>query len=88
MKQIFRLESIPCVYLHNILNRLLEKIWLDASFTCLSRFVAFHITFNDLCCSSERCGLLSRIHLKVTDQTRHTGPNETVLQIQIVFVVC
>ena len=34
------------------------------------------------------CGLLSRIHLKVMDQSWHTGPNEFVLQLEVVFVVC
>ena len=41
----------------------------------LSRFVAFRVTFNDLGCRTQRCGLLSRIQLRVTDQTWHTGPN-------------
>ena len=62
LKQIFQLESIPCVYLHDILKRLLANICFEASFMCLSRFVAFRITFTDLC-----YGLLSRIHLRVTD---------------------
>ena len=45
LKQIFQLESIPCVYLHDMLKRLLAKVCFDASFMCLSRFVAFHVTF-------------------------------------------
>ena len=44
LKQIFQLESIPCVYLHDILQILLAKVCLDASFMCLSRFVAFSVT--------------------------------------------
>ena len=38
------LESIPCVYLHDILKRLPAKLCLDVSFRCLSRFVAFSVT--------------------------------------------
>ena len=41
LKQIFRLESIPCVCLHNILNRLLVKVCLVVLFMCLYPFVAF-----------------------------------------------
>ena len=47
LKQIFQLESILCMYLHEILKRLLAKVCFDASFMCLSRFVASHITFNE-----------------------------------------
>ena len=43
---------------------------------------------NDLWCGTQRCGLLSRIHLKVMDESWHTGPNEFVLQLEVVFVVC
>ena len=45
LKQIFQLESIPCVRFLGILRRLLEKVCLVASFMCLSRFVAFRVTF-------------------------------------------
>ena len=76
MKQIFQLESIPCVCLHDFLTRLLAKVCLDASFMCLSRFLALPGTFNELC-----CGLLSCIHLWLTDQSWHTGPNESVLDL-------
>ena len=55
---------------------------------CLPRFVAICVTFNDLCCRTKRCGLLSRIHLWVTDQSWHTGPNDSVLHFELVFVVC
>ena len=44
IEQSFQLESIPCVYLQEILKRLLAKLRLDASFLCLHRFVAFHVT--------------------------------------------
>ena len=44
LKQIFELESIPCVYLHDILKRLPAKLCLDVSFRCLSGFVAFCVT--------------------------------------------
>ena len=45
LKLIFQLESIPWVYLHDILKRLLAKVCFDALFTCLFRFVAFSVTF-------------------------------------------
>ena len=82
-KQIFQLESIPCVYLHDYLKRLLTKLCLDASFMCLSRFVAFRVTFNELCCS-----LLYCIHLWLTEQRWLTGPNDSVSHFKAAFVVC
>ena len=45
LKQILELESIPCVHLHDILKKLLVKVCYVASFFCLSRFVAFRVTF-------------------------------------------
>ena len=48
LKQIFRLESIPCMCLHDILMKMLAEFCLDASFLCLFRFVAFRVTLNDL----------------------------------------
>ena len=33
------------------------------------------------------CGLLSLLPLKVANQSWHTGPNETVLHFQVVFVI-
>ena len=83
LKEIFQLESIPCKLLHDILKGLLPKICFDASRMCLSRFVACHVTFNDSC-----CGLLSRTHLFMTDQSLQTGPNESVLHCEVVFEVC
>ena len=50
LKQIFHLENIPWVYLHDILKKLLGKDCFDASFMCVSRFVALCGTSNDLCC--------------------------------------
>ena len=84
----FQLQSIPCVYLQKILKRLLAKLCLDASFLCLHQFVAFHVTFNDLCCSSQPCGLLSWIHLWVTNQSLQTGQNDSVIHFEVAFVVC
>ena len=83
LKQIFQLESVPCVCLHDFLTGLLAKVCFVASFMCLSRFLAFPVTFNELC-----CGLLSCIHLWLTDQGWHTGPNESALHFVVVFVVC
>ena len=88
LKQIFQLENIPCLRLQNILIRLLAKVCFDALFLCLSRFVAFRVTFNDFCFWMPRCGLLSCIHLRVTDQRWQTNPIESVLHFKIVFAVC
>ena len=55
---------------------------------CLSRFVAFRVTFNDLRSRLQRSGLLSRIHLGATNQSWQTGSNESVLHFEVVFVVC
>ena len=66
----------------------MSKNFFHASFMCLPRFVAICATFNDLCCRTKRCGLLSRIYLRVTDQTQQTGPNEFALHFEVVFVVC
>ena len=46
---------------------------------CLSRFVVFRVTFNNLCCC-----LLSRIHLSLMDQSWQTGSNEPC-QLKVVF---
>ena len=71
------------MYLHDNLNRLLAKACLDALFMCLSRIIVFRVTFRDLCCC-----FLSHIHLRVTDQSWQTGPNESALHFKVVFVVC
>ena len=88
LKQIFPLENISCVHLHDILKRLLAKVCFNASFMCLSRFVAFCVTFNDSCCWTQRCVLLFRIRLKIMDQIWQTSPNEPVLHYEVVLVVC
>ena len=41
LKQIFHLEGMPCVYLHDILKRLLAKICFDASFMCFLDLLDF-----------------------------------------------
>ena len=46
------------------------------------QFVAFLVTFNDLC-----CGLLSHAFVD-NGQSWQTGPNEFVLHFEAVFVVC
>ena len=80
LKQIFHLESIPCVCLHEHLMKMFAKACLDASFMCLFRFVAFRVTFNDFC-----CGLFSRLHLRVTNQSWQTGPNESAFPFRSWF---
>ena len=74
--------------LHDILKRLLAKVRFDASLMCLFRFIAFRATLNVLCCWTQQCGLLSRIHLRVTDQSWQTGANKFVSHFEVVFVVC
>ena len=41
LKQIFELESVPFVHFHDILKRLVAKVWFDVSVLCLSLFVRF-----------------------------------------------
>ena len=53
------------------------RVWI-----CFN-LLQFRVTFNDLC-----CGLLSCIHLWLTDQNWNTGPNESALHFEVVFVVC
>ena len=36
----------------------------------------------------QRCGLLSRTHLWVTDQSWETDPSESVLHLEVAIVVC
>ena len=43
---------------------MLGKVCFDASFMCLLRFVSFRVNFDDLCCWTQRCGILSRTYLK------------------------
>ena len=80
------MENIPCVYLHDILKSLFTKVCFDASFMCLSRFVAFRVTFDSLCCLTRRCGLLPRSHFRVMDRSFQTGIKELVLHLEVVFV--
>ena len=47
---------------------------------CLSRFVAFRVTFNKLC-----GGLLPFMHLKGTDQSWHIGPKDLFLTLRSCF---
>ena len=87
LKQIFQWESIPCVYLLDIWSRLLAKVCFIASFICLFPFVAFCANFDGLWPWTQLCGLLSPLPLKAANQSWHTGPNETVLHFQVVFVI-
>ena len=88
LKWTFQLENISCVYLHDILKKVVAKVCFDASFMCLSRFLAFRLNFNELCCWRQGCGLLSRMQSKLTDQIWQTGTNESVLHFEVGFVVC
>ena len=62
-------------------------VWMLHLYVCLDllHFVSLSTIYG---VERKRCGLLSRIHLKVIDQSWHTGPNEFVLQLEVVFVVC
>ena len=88
LKQIFELKTVPCAHLHEILKKLLAKVCFDASLMCLFQFVAFRATLNDLWRWTQRCGLLSRIQIRITDQNWQTGPNELVSHFVVGFVVC
>ena len=76
------------MHLHDILKRLLAKVCFNLSFMCFSQFVGFRLTFNELCCWTQLCVLLSRICLRVTNRSWQTGPNESVLHFRVVFVTC
>ena len=72
-----------------ILGKDCEQKLFSMLYLCVCpRFVAICVTFNDLCFRTKRCGLLSRIHLWVTHQSWHTGPNDSVLHFELVFVYC
>ena len=58
-------------FLYDIFKKIVGKTLFGCfRFWFLSGFVAFRVTFNELC-----CGLLSYIHLWVVDQSWQTGPN-------------
>ena len=59
------------------------KVWFSASFMCLCQIFVIHVISNILCCRTLCCCLLSRMHLKVTDQNWITGPNESLLHFKI-----
>ena len=70
------------------LKEIIGKSLFGSFIQCLFRFVLFLVTFNGLSCWTQRCGLLPRIHLRVTDQSWQTSPNKSVLHFKVVFVVC
>ena len=45
LKQIFKLENIHCVHLHDILKKLLERFVSMLHLCVFTRFVAFRVTF-------------------------------------------
>ena len=75
-----------------VFTRNFEEIVGKTLFGCFifvfASIVAFHVTFNDLCCSSQPCSLLSWIHLWVTNQSLQTGQNDSVIHFEVAFVVC
>ena len=70
------------MYLHDILKRLSQKfvsmlhlcVWVD-----LLHFRVTLTTYAVAYCHAR---------LEVTDQSWHTGPNESVLRFEVVLVVC
>ena len=69
--------------LYEILKRLFQKFVSTFNLCVCFYLLHFVSLFNNLC-----CGSLSRIHLRVTDQTQQTGPNEFALHFEVLFVVC
>ena len=68
---------------NEILKRLFQK-FLSTSNLCVCFYLLYFVSlFNNLC-----CGSLSHKHLRVTDQTQQTGPNEFALDFEVLFVVC
>ena len=90
---IERIETNFQIGKHNLgvftwnLKQIVSKSLFRASFMCLFIFVAFGVDFNIFCCWTHFCGLLSCIHIKVTDQSWQTGPNASVLHFEVVVVV-
>ena len=70
------------MHLHDILKRLLAKICFDASLMSLCRFVAFRVTLTTYAV------VYCHARLEITDQSWHTGRNESVLRFENVLVVC
>ena len=69
--------------LYEILKRLFQK-FLSTFILCVCLDLLHFVSlFNNLC-----CGSLSHKHLRVTDQTQQTGPNEFALDFEVLFVVC
>ena len=49
---------------------------------CLCRFVTFRVTLTTYAVA------YCHARLEITDQSWHTGPNESVLRFEVVLVVC
>ena len=69
--------------LYEILKRLFQKFVSTFNLCVCFYLLHFVSLFNNLC-----CGALSHKHLRVTDQTQQTGPNEFALHFEVLFVVC
>ena len=69
--------------LYEILKRLLQKFVSTFNLCVCYYLLHFVLLFNNLC-----CGSLSHKHLRVTNQTQQTGPNEFALHFEVLFVVC
>ena len=86
-KQIFQLETIHCLYLDDTLNRLVGNTYLNVTFMCFSVLVAFSPFLMIYAHMNATFRVLSRIHLRITNDSWHTGPDESVLNFQFVLVV-
>ena len=86
LKQIFQIENIS--YICMIFCKDCWKIVIECFIFVFVTICCFSCCSYDLCCWTQRCGLLSRIRLKITNQVRQTSPNESVLHFWFVFVAC
>ena len=68
--------------LYEILKRLFQKFVSTFNLCVCFYLLHFVSLFNELC-----RGFLSHIHLRIMDQGWQTGPNESVLHFEVVFVI-
>ena len=68
--------------LYEILKLLFQKFVSIFNFCVCFCSLNFVSLFKELC-----CGLLSHIHLRIMDQGWQTGPNQSALHFEVVFVI-
>ena len=69
--------------LYEILKRLFQK-FVSTFNLCVCFYLLHFVSLLTIYAVAH----LSRIHLRVTDQTQQTGPNEFASHFEVVFVVC